>query len=852
MSDKSEITKRAGIAAPGGSAMPAMNYKNKARGTGSGAEIEGTGAEAIAPPKSRKAIEKEMYGTGILGEALAPDRKGELNKRFAVPPFTIINAREGWYQDRKRVWLSLGIRSELGRGADVGEAPSPVPKASGSIELAQEKPAISATPKASKPQAQPREKKASIAKPAARRPMSMPSIEVEGEEEEADKRPRLPMPSPLKAIEEQYGAEIIDFGPWNPEPGSGGAVGLDVECYPNCFIVNLKRFGNGEKLSFEMSNRSEIDFKRLLYILSTECIITFNGNSYDIPIIYLAAKGADTYALKEATNRLMGGGIKFWEVEKQLGITIPKINHVDLMEPNPGVRVSLKMLAAHLHAKTIMNLPYKPDKRLTREEMNVLCIYCFHDIDDTELLFKNLREPLTLRVALGKEYGIDLRSKSDAQVGEAIVKKRAEKILGRRVKKLDLQIEFVPYKSPPFIKFETEEMKGLLAQFNSSEFTIDGHSKVVMPEWLKKKKIVLGETEYSIGIGGLHSTEANRAIHADEDYFLLDIDVSSQYPIILLLLGLEPKALIGAFLQVYKAIIDERINAKKRLKEIKELLAQGVNDNEDLLKEQGQVQQKSEGGKIQVNGVYGKLGSLYSFLFSPEMLIATTITGQLSLLMMIERVVARGISVVSANTDGLIFRCARSRAGELDEIIAAWEKEVGFEIERTYYKSIYSSSVNSYFAVKDDGKFKVKGPRADHWSAGAIREMMQKNPQMTVLTKAIIEFIKNGTSFEETIRGCSDVRMFLTCNNVKEGAQWRGAPLGKVVRYYWSTDGDPILYVNSGRKVANTAGAKPLMTLSDELPSDVDFEKYIAEATEVAYDIALLERPALFNGRKKK
>lgn len=41
---------------------------------------------------------------------------GSLADRFGVAPFTVLNAREGWWQDRKRAWLAIGIRSELGRG----------------------------------------------------------------------------------------------------------------------------------------------------------------------------------------------------------------------------------------------------------------------------------------------------------------------------------------------------------------------------------------------------------------------------------------------------------------------------------------------------------------------------------------------------------------------------------------------------------------------------------------------------------------------------------------------------------------------------------------------------------------
>ena len=42
--------------------------------------------------------------------------KGNLSDRFMIPPFTVLNAREGWWQSRKRAWLAIGIKSELGRG----------------------------------------------------------------------------------------------------------------------------------------------------------------------------------------------------------------------------------------------------------------------------------------------------------------------------------------------------------------------------------------------------------------------------------------------------------------------------------------------------------------------------------------------------------------------------------------------------------------------------------------------------------------------------------------------------------------------------------------------------------------
>ena len=49
--------------------------------------------------------------------------KGNLSDRFLIPPFSVLNAREGWWQDRKRAWLALGIKSEEGRGKETNAAP---------------------------------------------------------------------------------------------------------------------------------------------------------------------------------------------------------------------------------------------------------------------------------------------------------------------------------------------------------------------------------------------------------------------------------------------------------------------------------------------------------------------------------------------------------------------------------------------------------------------------------------------------------------------------------------------------------------------------------------------------------
>ena len=49
-------------------------------------------------------------------DASTETHRATLAERFGIPPFSVLDARKGWWQDRKRAWIDLGIRSELGRG----------------------------------------------------------------------------------------------------------------------------------------------------------------------------------------------------------------------------------------------------------------------------------------------------------------------------------------------------------------------------------------------------------------------------------------------------------------------------------------------------------------------------------------------------------------------------------------------------------------------------------------------------------------------------------------------------------------------------------------------------------------
>jgi hypothetical protein len=56
---------------------------------------------------------------GAGGGGAGHSGAGSLAERFGVPPFTVLNAREGWWQDRKRAWISRGIASDEGRAENL-------------------------------------------------------------------------------------------------------------------------------------------------------------------------------------------------------------------------------------------------------------------------------------------------------------------------------------------------------------------------------------------------------------------------------------------------------------------------------------------------------------------------------------------------------------------------------------------------------------------------------------------------------------------------------------------------------------------------------------------------------------
>lgn len=640
-------------------------------------------------------------------------------------------------------------------------------------------------------------------------------------------------------------------------------VVCDIEVYPNFFCAGFQEVSSGKTLSFELSERNPVmDVARLERVLTRNRIITFNGLCYDMPLLWLAVRGWNNGQLKRASDKIIKERLRYWHVEKAFNMQMPKTSHIDMIEPQPNAIASLKLLQGRLYGRRMRDLPYDPDHKLTFSEMEEVSEYNLNDLDATINLWHALEGPFELRSQLSEFYGIDLMNKSDSQIGETIVKVTTERKLGRKVKRAEIDPSLTfKYEVPDYISFRTPVLQELLEDVKRSLFSLEtskkGTLKVVLPPELAGRKIAIGSSVYQMGIGGLHSTEKHRAVECGDDDRQVDVDVASYYPSIILKSGLYPLSLGKTFLEDYAAVRDGRVRSKReaaRLKGvIKALKAEearvGSNRSTAEIKaELNQVLAELEhhglidkSGKIQLNGCFGKLGSPYSLLWAPQLMIAVTLTGQLALLMLIERMEMAGISVISGNTDGAVLYGSKSLIGDVEkgvigpsvaaDIVRQWESETNFELEATEYAAMYNESVNSYIAIKPDGSAKRKGSYANYIAKGYedVRGQLMHNPCRNVCADAVLDYIQNGTPIEQHIHEEQDIRNFVTVITAKGGAYWGDEYLGKVVRYIWSEDGAPC-YKAGGAKVPDTDGSRPLMLLPDDLPDDLDYGRYIQEA----------------------
>lgn len=599
---------------------------------------------------------------------------------------------------------------------------------------------------------------------------------------------------------------------------AGGTLILDTETYINYWLLQFLNVDTGKVIKFELP----FDSKKLSWIMHSYRTVSFNGIKYDLPIIWYAFLHQNNEQIKHLSDEIIYNNTYPKQLQSDFGFKIHLTPHVDLIEVCP-LRGSLKLYGGRLHAPRIQDLPFDVNASLRQDQFNIVVDYNISDLFATKILFNNLTEQLQLRTDLSREYKQDLMSKSDAQIAEAVISSELKRLTGKwpTKPKIDGDTSFY-YKPPTFIQFATPALQSVLDKVCSIKYSLMDTGRLNKGD-IDNISIPIGNSIYRMGSGGLHSSEKNIAIKADNEHRLFDRDVASYYPAIVLQCGLFPAHLGENFLHVYKTIVDRRITAKK---------AGNIAISECL--------------KICINGTFGKTGSPYSVLYAPEMMIQITVTGQLALLMLIEKMELSGIPVVSANTDGILVYCPYSKQAEYLSIIALWEQYTGFITEETEYEAIYSRDVNAYLAIKKDGSIKGKNLYYDPWRGKTARDgywRFQKNPSTQICIEAIERLIIEKTPIEQSIRESKDITKFVSVKNVTGGAHKDGNYLGKTIRWYYAKNTiGTIDYINSGNKVPDSDGAKPCMDLSASFPEDLDYSWYIQKSIDMLYDIGYYKK----------
>ncbi len=427
----------------------------------------------------------------------------------------------------------------------------------------------------------------------------------------------------------------------------------DIESYPNYFCVgfynlnaqiediDVKRTKIFEfSPLFENTKEEKLRFFNFMKRISSDktILVGFNNLAYDRKMLYECMllyikndiakidiatemykintsimksfkEDSDFYIEKDIWNskkdRLKEEGIFYEELD------LYTMNRYDV------TFTSLKWCEFNLDLD-IKSTPYDFNKPLTYEQTNEVKEYNRKDLLATKAVFNLNIDNVNLRLNLG----ISKLSYTGVKIGKTTLLDYYREINGTIEKVLpdkpNIKIADCIYNK---ISFKTKEMQDFLE--NIKKQTINQSKE----DSFKYEFKMFGKF-YTMAKGGLHSSNRPIIAKADNDYEILDIDFNSWYPMLMIKLGIVPRHLNSKnFIECLKILVKDRLDAKY---------------NGDKI--------KAAQLKETIVSLYGLLGNVHSPIRDLEAMYRTTISGQLLLLMIIERLELEGIECISANT----------------------------------------------------------------------------------------------------------------------------------------------------------------------------------------------------------
>lgn len=643
----------------------------------------------------------------------------------------------------------------------------------------------------------------------------------------------------------------------------------DIEVFQNIFHCSVKNTETNDIYKFEISERKNQLRELVKFFKQVDKYITwgdyyttninipanvifcgYNNLHYDNPIINYIIEYEDKlmqynisticssiFNLSKTITTSSEDNIDAWKHWKYQ-IWFDTFDILTMLYSNK-LRVGLKEIQVTMQYPNVQEFVCDWTKPLPLEDFDSMIDYNINDIESTSELLNRCKKDVDLRIAIEDEYGVRVLSKDGVNIGMKILTQKYLEKTGLTwwdIKDLRSPMSVIPLKDVilPFIKYDSPILQRVLE---------DMKNQIVSPGRKGyENKFVFNNLRYSVGVGGIHSVNSPEIIIPRDDEMLIDIDVASLYPSMLIEYEFYPKHLGKEFLEVYKQIKDERIEAKHNGDKVK---------NETL--------------KLALNGLSGNLQNEHNFCYSPFAVMQIRINGQLLLLMLAEKLTQIGCRIVQANTDGLFVLLKKDAYSKVNSICREWEQLTKLTLEEDRFKAMYQYAINDYFAITEDNKVKEKGMFITAVKLG-------KGLTPKIIPKAVISFFKDGIPVEDTIKNCTDIRDFLMSE--KTGKQWHVEYMNeeqqRTNRFYASTNGgylwkwkdtghkegeiitytEPYVgerkYKASARQYQNmlTASGVTLLNKFDDKPIEerkINYRYYIMEAYKIIRDLKPLQ-----------
>ena len=554
----------------------------------------------------------------------------------------------------------------------------------------------------------------------------------------------------------------------------------DVEVFPNLFTCTLLNTNSNKIGTYEISNRKN-DLGKIISTFLNKGIIFcgYNNKYYDDPIINYIILNQQillqkpvwdvTKDIKTLSNEIIESGDKFdsWSTYKHAHC-FPSFDLLRMMF-SKKLRCGLKELQVTMQYPNVQEYDGDFNRNVQDSEIDNIISYNINDVNSTNQLLLLNQKNIDLRIGIHNEYGINAMSMDGVGIGNEILKTKYLQATNKKwseVKDLRSPCNIVDLNEIilPKISFETEILQNLLNEIKTLRINLN-------KKW--NKQFYFHDSLISMGLGGLHNLSKPEIIIPNDDECLLDADAASLYPSLLISYEFYPQHLGKEFLNIYKQIKDERIEAKHNGNKIK---------NETL--------------KLALNSVTGNMQSEYSWLYDPKSVMKIRMNGQLFLLKLAEMLInTTNCKIINYNTDGIFILIKRNMLDKLKEIIKSFEEFSLLNMEIEGFESMYQFAINDYIAVKE-GYSKTKNPDLIKKKGMFIdTPILGKGLRPLIIPKAICEYFVNKTPIETTLYNSDDIRDFCTYQKVdkKFHVMYENKEVSRINRFYMSKYGSQLI-----------------------------------------------------------